>query len=482
MAILIYTSANSDPLNTRVDGEADLSGADSLPLSHDFYVVALDSNDPAAVFTYQWYITAKPSTSSAVLVNDNTDQVTLDNVDIWGNHRLFCVAQNVSTGEFSESDILKAPNSSFVNLNVISPNAQIEKPAKGERNWYDKANVWAQRIEDLYFDRGTGGLDVDVGGNQPSVVGTTATVKIFNGDTYKVRGTANEIEVTGIDQINDPSADFITKIGLPNQVVIGDTLTTNGAIYALDEITASGSINATNGIYFSGNIASATAPYTNINTDGNTWFLNRDLDDDGTLDGNCEILTKCDPPTTSERGAPILQGLPTWNSGDVTDFNPNGTLPNYRHVVFNSHVEGTIQIAQYATNYNLSDYIESYDPADAGVWPHIIWRNQDVNPIYPRKVTVLFHDVSFFDPAVNAPIDLLFVSSKNVLNNSWNNAQGTATWVQNASNHVLYYELELLAPISIDTGAFFGVMVVSTSDTHHPPVRMSADCLTFAFV
>ena len=482
MAILIYTSANSDPINTRVDGEADLSGADSLPLSHDFYVVALDSNDPAAVFTYQWYITAKPNSSAAVLVNDNTDTVTLDNVDVWGNHRLFCVAQNVSTGEFSESDILKAPNASFVNLNVISPNAQIEKPAKGERNWFDKANEWAQRIEDLYFDRGTGGLDVDVGGNSASVEGTTGSITIFDGDTYKVRGTTNEIEVTGTNDLNGATSAFVTKIGLPDQVVVSDTLTTGGSIVCGDEITSTNSINANGGIFFSGNIASTTAPYTRLHTDGNTWYLNRDLDDDGVLDGDCEILTKCDAPTTTERGAPLLQASPVWPAGQVTDFNPDARIPNYRTNCFNSTVEGTIQVVQGGTNFNISDYIESYSTADAGLWPHIVWRNHDIAPIYAKKVTVLFHDVSFFDPAVDSPIQLAFVESKSVLTNSWTNLQGAATWTQSASNHILMYELELQAPVSIDAGAFFGIIVLVTTDTNHPPIRMSADCFTYAFV
>ena len=482
MAILIYTSANSDPINTRVDGEADLSGSDTLPLAHDFYVVALDSNDPSAVFTYQWYIAAKPSTSSAVLVNDNTDTVTLDNVDVWGNHRLFCVAQNVNTGEFSESDILKAPNASFVNLNVLSPNAVIEKPAKGERNWYDKANVWAQRIEDLYFDRGTGGLDVNVGGTSSAVDGTKASVGIFDGDEYLVRGTTNEIEVTGTDTLSTDNK-FTTKIGLPNQVIIGDTLTTGGSITSQDELTVTNDTNLNGDIYLGGSINSSSAPYVNINTDGETWFLNRDLNNDGTLDGNCEILTKCDPPTETERGAPLLQGAPSWTNSPDTDFNPTARIANYRSYNFNSTVEGTIQVAQGATNYNISDYIESYSTADAGLWPHIVWRNHDTTPIYARKVTVLFHDVSFYQQGVDTPIALSFVESKAVLQNSWTNLQGTATWVESASNHVIMLELELLEPVAIDAGAFFGIIVLlSSDDTHHPPVRMSADCLAYAFV
>lgn len=483
MAILIYTSANSDPINTRVDGEADLSGADSLPLSHDFYVAALDSNDPAATFTYQWYVTAKPTTSSAVLVNDNTDTVTLDNVDIWGNHRLFCVAQNTLTGEFSEADILKAPNSSFVNLNVISPYAQIEKPAKGERNWFDKANEWAQRIEDLYFDRGTGGLDVDVGGNSAAVEGTTGSVQVFNGDTYKVRGTTNEIEVTGTNDLDGATNAFVTKIGLPNSVQITNTLTVGGTAICEDELNVTNSINAGSDIYIAGNLVNSTAPYTNLNTDGQTWYLNRDLEGTGTLDGNCEILTKCDAPTETERGAPLLQGAPSWTNSPDTDFNPTARIANYRSYNFNSTVEGTIQVAQGATNYNISEYIESYSTADAGLWPHIVWRNHDTTPIYARKVTVLFHDVSFYQQGVDTPIALSFVESKAVLQNSWTNLQGTATWVESASNHVIMMELELLEPVSIDAGAFFGIIVLLTSgDTHHPPVRMSADCLAYAFV
>lgn len=481
MAILIYTSANSDPINTRVDGEADLSGADSLPLSHDFYVAALDSNDSAATFTYQWYITAKPTTSSAVLVNDNTDTVTLDNVDVWGNHRLFCVAQNTLTGEFSEADILKAPNSSFVNLNVISPNAQIEKPAKGERNWFDKANEWAQRIEDLYFDRGTGGLDVDVGGNSASVEGTTGSITIFDGEAYKVRGTTNEIEVTGTNDLDGATNSFVTKIGLPNDVRVSNNLNVGGTATCEDELTVTNSINAGSDIYIAGNLVNSTAPYTNLNTDGQTWYLNRDLNGDGTLDGNCEILTKCDAPTTTERGAPLAGGLVSFPSGDV-DFNQDKKIPASNLLHFNSHVEGTIQIALGATSYNLSEYIEAFSTSDQGVWPHLIFRNQSGTTIVTKKVTVLFHDITSYDVGTDGLFDLAYVKSKSILTNSWTNLQGSATWTHTENQHVAYYELDLLAPVAIDDGDFFGIIVGVIPDVARGPVRMSCDITAHGFI
>ena len=134
MAIIVYTSVNSNPITTKQDGVIDLSSTGVLPSNVDIYAAAIDTENPSASFSFQWYLLAKPTTSAVSILNALDPSTTLQDVDLWGNYRLFCIAQNTSTGAFSESDILKAPNSSFLNINVISQFAAIEKPAKGERN------------------------------------------------------------------------------------------------------------------------------------------------------------------------------------------------------------------------------------------------------------------------------------------------------------------------------------------------------------
>lgn len=148
MAIIAYASANSSPTsNPAVDYTVDLSAV-SLPQSSlQIYGDAQDSANPSATFSWQWYIMASPTGSTVALSSATAQNPLVNNVDIWGNVRLFLVATNTATSETSETDPLRAPSSAFVVVRVLSANEGIQKPAAGERNWYDDLAVWADRIE-----------------------------------------------------------------------------------------------------------------------------------------------------------------------------------------------------------------------------------------------------------------------------------------------------------------------------------------------
>jgi hypothetical protein len=148
MAIVAYASAHADPANNpTVDYTVDLSSV-SLPQSSlQIYGAAADSANPGASFSWQWYILGKPSGSSVALSSATTQNPLVNVVDKWGNVRLFLVATNTSTAETSSTDPLRAPSSAFVVIRVLSEQQGIQKPAPGERNWFDDLAVWADKIE-----------------------------------------------------------------------------------------------------------------------------------------------------------------------------------------------------------------------------------------------------------------------------------------------------------------------------------------------
>lgn len=148
MAIIAYASANSAPVsNPAVDYTVDLSAVSLPQTGLQIYGAATDSSDPSATFSWQWYIMAAPTGSTVALSSATAQNPLVNNVDIWGNVRLFLVATNTATSETSETDPLRAPSSAFVVIRVLSANEGIQKPAAGERNWYDDLSVWADRIE-----------------------------------------------------------------------------------------------------------------------------------------------------------------------------------------------------------------------------------------------------------------------------------------------------------------------------------------------
>ncbi len=148
MAIVAYASANADPANNpAVDYTVDLSSLTLPQSSLQIYGAAADSSDGSATFSWQWYIMGKPSGSSVALSSATAQNPLVNVVDTWGNVRLFLVATNTSTSVTSSTDPLRAPSSAFVVVRVLSTNQGIQKPAAGERNWFDDLAVWADRIE-----------------------------------------------------------------------------------------------------------------------------------------------------------------------------------------------------------------------------------------------------------------------------------------------------------------------------------------------
>lgn len=137
-----YTQAH-DPVITLAN--------QNLPLDVNLYGAAVDSEDANAVFTFQWVVLSQSQQDPPIALSNGglVQNVTVQQINAWGNIRCFLIATNQTTGDRSETDPLRAPDSAFVTVRVRSPHAAIQKIAAGERNWNNDADEWAQAIEDI---------------------------------------------------------------------------------------------------------------------------------------------------------------------------------------------------------------------------------------------------------------------------------------------------------------------------------------------
>jgi hypothetical protein len=473
MAIIVYTSAVADPIGTKEDAIIDLSGAGSLPSNVNIYADAVDTENPGASFSFQWYLLAKPTGSAAVIANNLSASTSLNTVDTWGNYRLFCVARNTSTNEFSESDILIAPNSSFMNVNILSEHAGIQKPAKGERNWYEKANHWADKVEELYEELGGfAGL--------PVISGITSSVVGLSGDTsYSIQGTPNEVEVLGIES---PGM-FETVIGLPENVTISSSLTIgsagSGSLNVSGDLECVGATISTlnvddvaqfnnevtldSDLYIAGTIQSRTAPYSTLSSNGSVWSLSKGGG------AASELLTITDVPTTSKRGGVLLE---------TAGLNTNGVLPGRDWVTFSDSVTGTSHIINGQNTWTTSPYIETYNPAWLSQWCHVVFPIHIPGTFFITKITCTTNGLGNLGGATPDRYGFQFVTSKNPWNNEWTNRSGLESgWTFNNDGANPSYSTQVRSytfptPLDVDNTYYLGILVTSQPGIADPAIRL----------
>ena len=279
MAIIAYASGSANPTVSQVRPIIDLNDGDTLPADVNLYGGAIDSLNAGATFSFSWHLLKKPTGSNAQLSNSFVANPVLQDVDVWGNYRLFLIATNVSTGVTSERDPLKAPNSAFIQLGVKSENKALEKPAIGERDWNDRYNHSIDVLEQVGIDLDAlettvatlnfSDLD-DVNVDEPAnnevliyqdgfwVNGTSASNPVLTAkaeganaqtltlttDVLNLKGTANEVEVSIAK--NGTSVDF--TIGLPSNINVNATTATQ--LVNVRQIAVSGAVTGSAG--FSG--------------------------------------------------------------------------------------------------------------------------------------------------------------------------------------------------------------------------------------
>jgi hypothetical protein len=279
MAIIAYASGSANPTVSQVRPIIDLNDGDTLPADVNLYGGAIDSLNGGATFSFSWHLLKKPAGSNAQLSNSFVANPVLQDVDVWGNYRLFLIATNVSTGVTSERDPLKAPNSAFIQLGVKSENKALEKPAIGERDWNDRYNHSIDVLEQVGIDLDAlettvatlnfSDLD-DVNVDEPAnnevliyqdgfwVNGTSASNPVLTAkaeganaqtltlttDVLNLKGTANEVEVSIAK--NGTSVDY--TIGLPSNINVNATTATQ--LVNVRQIAVSGAVTGSAG--FSG--------------------------------------------------------------------------------------------------------------------------------------------------------------------------------------------------------------------------------------
>lgn len=224
MAIIVYTSSAPNPQSSQIDFTIDLSNGETLPQSQQFYAAAVDTVNAGASFSYSWTLLQKPEGSVASLSGQLTATPTLNNVDAFGNYRLFCIARNTSTNETSEVSIIAAPNSAFCHARVLSETLGLEKPATGERDWTNRTNSWVDAIE---------GLAVTSEDHEDRIVALEAVTELNNATTTR----AGKVELATAEESNEGS---INGQGQTGPLV----LTPNGLIEGLGGIVGTDTIES----------------------------------------------------------------------------------------------------------------------------------------------------------------------------------------------------------------------------------------------
>lgn len=340
--ITAYASANATPTTAQ---DITISQT-NLPSSGVFYGAGVDSSDPSATFSYTWTLLAKPSASTASLSSTSTQSVTLNDVNEWGNYRLFLIVTNTSTGESSETDPILAPKTAFTSLRVESAQLGLQKPAQGERDWMGVAYEWVDSLEGIGLSLGDAqGLPVEAGG-------TTSIIGLSGDVSYNINGVAGEIEVTA----TSTAQAFDITIGLPNSLNIISNITAGGALSVNDESTFQDNV-IVNGEVWSSTFRGNTAPYGKITYDGTTFSINR-LNQVG---NDSEILVRADVPTTTER-AGVLK--------EYAQGNTDCKILSYENTIVSRSAEETLHFKSGANNPTIVNGIEAFQPDDIN--PHSI--------------------------------------------------------------------------------------------------------------
>lgn len=351
--IIAYASANNNPLVSQADYTVNQT---DLPAGKVFYGAGVDTENPTATFSYAWTLLAKPDNSIANLANATTSQVSFNQADTWGNYRLFLIVTNTATGETSEADPILAPKSAFVTFRVTSEHLEMEKPAKGERDWFNIAHKWVEELESI------GGAIGDAQGLPVEAGGTTDVITLAGNKSYNINGTEGEINVSAIAS---PTA-FDISIGLASPLSLQGSLTIN------DETNCNGdlNINPANTLFVS-NIRGGVAPFGSLTYNGTTFSINR-LNQAG---ASSEILIRSDIPTTSERAGVILED----NNG-----NPNAKILTYETTIYSRAVDHTYHFASGNNNPTVIDGISVYLSTDVNSHMIVFMKNTTSGKLYVR--------------------------------------------------------------------------------------------------
>lgn len=372
ITLVISTQPNPD-LSGSQDTLFNLSSGDTLPQDVTLYAYALDSEDGAASFSYSWHILRKPAASAADFDDAQIASPTLEGVDVWGDYRIFCIATNTTSGDTSEADPIKAPNSNFCQVRVRSEHLALVKPAAGERDWFLYAYEWVDALEGLkpvvddHEERITV-LEAHVHSETFASLSDTNFTNLLDGQvavydyaneewvnttlslgsgslgvgsegsTHTLSLATQSLNIYGDSNISTSSVESISSIevsvSLNNTVSISGDFTAGGDINAGGNLDVTGNTTAGGDITLTGKLKDSASPnaYLVGKTDG--WYESSN----GTVGGECRLMTRCTTPgtTTSTRGGVML------SSDKWSGYNSTGKLPNVHILTFSQQSEHTV--------------------------------------------------------------------------------------------------------------------------------------------
>lgn len=400
ITLVISTQPNPD-LSGSQDTLFNLSSGDTLPQDVTLYAYALDSEDGAASFSYSWHILRKPAASAADFDDAQIASPTLEGVDVWGDYRIFCIATNTTSGDTSEADPIKAPNSNFCQVRVRSEHLALVKPAAGERDWFLYAYEWVDALEGLKpvvddheeritvleaagsattFDALTDTNFTNLLDGQVAVydyaneewVNTTLSLGSgslgvgSDGSTHTLSLATQSLNIYGDSNISTSSVESISSIevsvSLNNTVSISGDFTAGGDINAGGNLDVTGNTTAGGDITLTGKLKDSASPNTYLVGKTTGWYMS----DDGQTASECKLLTICDQPTTSTRGGVLL-------SSDKWSGYNTGKIPSVHILTFSQQSEHTVytnSVSDGPTVDANDDTITSNQTNSTAITPH----------------------------------------------------------------------------------------------------------------
>lgn len=265
--IIAYASGLPNPTVSQTNAQIDLQGGAVLPTTQALYGAGVDTNDAGASFSFSWTLLRKPTGSAAALNSTTVASPTLENIDIWGNYLLFLIVTNSGTGETSETDPLRAPNSAFTAVEVLGEQLQLQKPAAGQRDWNAKAWDWVEAIED---NKETGD-DHETRITTLENLSTNFALDDLVDVTITAPSSGDMVTFNGVDWTNvpsDKSLDDLTDVTLTPSSQ-GEALVYNGADWVNAELNLNDLGDVTLGTLSSGQV---------LRYDGAAWANDADSD------------------------------------------------------------------------------------------------------------------------------------------------------------------------------------------------------------
>jgi len=423
--MIIVTASTSPGAVSSNDHIINLNTGDTLPDNINIYASAVDSEDGSANFSFSWHLLRKPEGSAAVLDQAQVQNTLVNDVDTWGDYRLFCIATNVASGATSEADPIKAPNSAFCQIRVRSLNLALVKPAPGERDWFSYAYEWVDALEALdpvvddhetrittleahvhaetldsltdvtlstpvdgqalVYNASTGEWEngtISTGATNLELGDSTQTFSMaLETGRLNFFGTSNEVEVSGVNSVSGAEFTF----GLPAQVSITDTLTVGGALTAQDELIVQSDTTVAD-IYVSGKVLDSDSPNTYLLGKADGWYMS----DNGTAGAECKLLTRCQAPgtTTNTRGG-VIQSSDKWSG-----YNSGGALPSVHILTFSQQSEHSVYTNSPADQPHVDsneDTINANQSGSTQITPHehIIFCNQSGGDISIEEISLV---------------------------------------------------------------------------------------------